>query len=58
MGDLVMVGLVLAFFAVCVGYVRWCGSIIGPDPTDDGPPSASESPAATTDRDDAVLVER
>lgn len=55
MGDLVMVGMVLVFFAVCVGYVRWCGSIIGPDPADDTPPT-SEVPATATDRDDAVLA--
>ena len=32
MGDVLMGLVILAFFAVCVGYVGWCGRIIGPDP--------------------------
>jgi hypothetical protein len=31
--DLLFVAIVVAFFAVCVGYVRVCDRIIGPDPT-------------------------
>ena len=34
MGDVTMGVVVLAFFFVSVGYVGWCGRIIGPDPTD------------------------
>ena len=34
MGDITMVGLILAFFFGCIGYVTWCGRIIGPDPED------------------------
>jgi hypothetical protein len=30
--DLVFLLIVVAFFAVCVGYVRLCDRIIGPDP--------------------------
>ena len=32
MGDVLMGVMVLAFFLACVGYVGWCGRIIGPDP--------------------------
>jgi hypothetical protein len=34
MADLVVVVGVLAFFGLCVLFVRACDSIIGPDPTD------------------------
>ena len=34
MGDVLMGLVVLAFFVACVGYVGWCGRIIGPDPAD------------------------
>jgi hypothetical protein len=30
--DLLFIAIVLAFFALCVGYVRVCDRIIGPDP--------------------------
>ena len=30
--DLVFIVIVVAFFALCVGYVRVCDRIIGPDP--------------------------
>jgi len=29
--DLVFIAIVVAFFALCVGYVRVCDRIIGPD---------------------------
>ena len=32
MADLVFIAIVVAFFALCVGYVRVCDRIIGPDP--------------------------
>ena len=32
MGDVTMVLMILAFFFGCIGYVTWCGRIIGPDP--------------------------
>ena len=32
MADLLFILITLAFIAVCVGYVRWCDRIIGPDP--------------------------
>ncbi len=31
MADIVFVAIALAFFAICVLYVRWCDIIIGPD---------------------------
>ena len=31
MADLVFIVIVVAFFALCVGYVRLCDRIIGPD---------------------------
>ncbi len=31
MADLVFVAIALAFFAICVLYVRWCDMIMGPD---------------------------
>lgn len=31
MGDLVAVGIVVAFFALMVAYVRWCDRIVGPE---------------------------
>jgi hypothetical protein len=36
MADLVFVVITIAFFVVCVGYVRLCDRIIGPDPADPG----------------------
>jgi hypothetical protein len=30
--DLLFIAIVSAFFALCVGYVRLCDRIIGPDP--------------------------
>ena len=32
MKDVVVLVITLAFFALCVAYVRWCDRIIGPDP--------------------------
>ena len=31
MADLVFIAIVVVFFALCVGYVRVCDRIIGPD---------------------------
>jgi hypothetical protein len=31
MADIVFVAIGLAFFALCVLYVRWCDNIMGPD---------------------------
>jgi hypothetical protein len=31
MADVVYVGIVCAFFALCVIYIRWCDRIIGSD---------------------------
>jgi hypothetical protein len=32
MADLLFIAITIAFFVVCVGYVRVCDRIIGPDP--------------------------
>ncbi len=32
MRDVVVVAIIVVFFALCVAYVRWCDQIIGPDP--------------------------
>jgi hypothetical protein len=45
--DLVFLLIVLAFFAVCVGYVRLCDRIIGPD-------SHPTSTAVEPDRQEAT----
>jgi hypothetical protein len=35
--DLLFIAITVAFFALCVGYVRLCDRIIGPDPADREP---------------------
>jgi Na+-transporting methylmalonyl-CoA/oxaloacetate decarboxylase gamma subunit len=55
MGDVVMVLVILAFFVVCIGYVTWCGRIIGPDPEaveqlDDDTEGADPAALATAGR--------
>jgi hypothetical protein len=44
MGDLLFVVVVIAFFAVCVLFVRACDAIIGPDP-ESAPSSDQPEPA-------------
>jgi hypothetical protein len=51
MRDIVMLVLIMAFFAVCIAYVRWCDRIIGPDPVDVTP---MRSPATQADDDRSV----
>jgi hypothetical protein len=36
MTDVLMLLLILAFFALCLAYVWWCDRIIGPDSDDEG----------------------
>lgn len=31
MADVIFVAVLCAFFALCVGYIRWCDRIIGSD---------------------------
>ena len=31
MADVIFVAVICAFFALCVGYIRWCDRIIGSD---------------------------
>jgi hypothetical protein len=48
--DLVFVLIVLAFFALCVGYVRVCDRIIGPDgPAPEGRPEEAEEEREVVD---------
>jgi len=39
--DLLFVAVVVAFFALCVAYVRLCDRIIGPDPATRNAPDSS-----------------
>jgi hypothetical protein len=41
--DLLFVIITIAFFVVCVGYVRVCDRIIGPDPATTTPAAPQES---------------
>jgi len=45
MRDVVVLLMTGGFFGVCLGYVRWCDHIIGPDPADldDAVETAQES---------------
>lgn len=52
MADVLMIAMVLGFFAVCIAYVSWCARIIGPDDE-----VLDASPAGTgTEAADAELV--
>ena len=48
MADVIYVGVICAFFALCVVYIRWCDRIIGPD---DLVASPAEVSAGTDDID-------
>ena len=48
MRDVIVLAVTVAFFALCVAYVRWCDRIIGPDPADLGDGDVDEVP---TDQD-------
>jgi len=48
MADVWVVLLIVAFFALCVGLVRGCDRIIGPDDVDE---LAAPPPEADTERD-------
>jgi hypothetical protein len=52
MSDALMGLVILVFFFACIGYVAWCGRIIGPDPEDleMGTDSPFEAPARSVDR--------
>jgi hypothetical protein len=41
--DLLFVIITIAFFVVCVGYVRVCDRIIGPDPAASPPAAPREA---------------
>ena len=49
MADLVFIVIVVAFFALCLGYVRLCDHIIGPD-------SPGRAPAEVTSGDELEEV--
>ena len=50
MSDVIVLALILAFFALCVAYVTLCDRIIGPDPEPSPTPSGADSdgPAGAT----------
>jgi hypothetical protein len=50
LGDLWVVLTVLAFFGLCVAFVRGCDRIIGPDDTED----VHDEPAPVTEPGEAV----
>jgi len=43
MADVSVLLLILAFFALCVAFVRGCESIIGPDAEELAPPSEDDA---------------
>jgi hypothetical protein len=45
MADVLVLLLIVAFFALCVGFVRGCDRIIGPDDVDElaAPPTEAET---------------
>jgi hypothetical protein len=53
MRDVVVVAMVALFFALCVAYVRWCDSIVGPDPDGLG----DEDEIGAGDGDEAALAD-
>lgn len=57
MGDVVALGVVVAFFAVMVAYVRWCDGIVGPDPTRRDPSAGAQTAAAAAAPEDAAEVQ-
>ena len=50
MADVVFVAIALAFFSVCVLYVRWCDVIIGPDEV--GNTRADDEPATLSEHEE------
>lgn len=48
MADLIYVSIIVAFFALCVMYLKWCDRIIGPDDLD-AERDRSSSPYVSTD---------
>jgi hypothetical protein len=48
MADLVFVSIIVAFFALCVIYLKWCDHIIGPD--ESFSEQDDRSPYVATDR--------
>ena len=52
MADIVFILITVAFFLLCVGYVKLCDRIIGPDPrVDTGAPAAG-----TRDAEQSVVA--
>jgi hypothetical protein len=47
--DLVYISLTIAFFVLCVLYVRWCDRIIGDDPAGELTGEHESIPAVVTD---------
>jgi hypothetical protein len=51
MKDVLVLFLVVGFFAACVEYVRWCDRIIGPDPMDLGDEAEEATTVSPLERD-------
>ena len=53
MTDVLVLFLIVGFFAACLSYVRWCDRIIGPDPTELGD-LADDEPVSRLERDEVA----
>ncbi len=53
MRNVIMSAATVAFFALCLAYVRWCDRIIGADPADH-PDDADDEPARGLGVDEVV----
>jgi hypothetical protein len=56
MADLIFVSIIVAFFALCIAYLRWCDRIIGPDELGAERDGAA-SPFVATDATITTLVD-
>lgn len=54
---MVALGIVVAFFALMVAYVRWCDGVVGPDPTRRDPSTGAETAAAAAAPGDGAEVQ-
>jgi hypothetical protein len=54
MSDVVVLVIIVVFFALSVAYVRWCDHIIGPDPDDLRDDHGDEHAEAVAPLDEAV----
>jgi hypothetical protein len=54
MRDVVVLALIVAFFALCAAYVQWCDRIIGPD--SDGVVDTGSAESTVDITDDGALA--